>query len=155
MKPRPAWQPHLHRRLAEILPLLAIAFCLCAPASAQQFPLVGRWEGSTSLNGLPVTSDADLYQNGTYRMQAESEAGLSFNIAGTYTVDPAQQMIHFVNHDWQPRDQCLPGLDFQMHCTPLPVPQTTDARYRFLGPDTIVLETPSMNIGPVQFQRLH
>ena len=155
MKPRLPWSPRLQKRLAKSLPMLAIAFCVCTSASAQQYPLVGRWEGSTSLNGLPVTSDADLYPNGTFSMQAESEAGLSFNITGNYTVDPAQQMIHFVNHDWQPKDQCLPGLDFQMHCTPLTVPQTEDAHYRFLGPDTIVVETPSMNIGPVQFQRLH
>lgn len=155
MKPRLPWPHRSPMRLAEALCLLAIAFGQSAPAVAQQYPLTGRWEGSTSLNGLPVTSDADLYPNGTYRMQAESEAGLSFNIAGSYTVDPARQIIHFVNHDWQPRDQCLPGLDFQMHCTPLPVPQTTDASYRFLGPDTIVVETPSLTIGPVQFQRLH
>ena len=155
MNPRLPWPARSLRGLAEASCLFAILFGLGAPASAQQYPLVGRWEGSTSLNGLPVTSDADLYPNGTYRMQAVSEAGLSFNIAGSYTIDPARQTIHFVNHDWQPRDQCLPGLDFQMHCTPLPVPPATDATYRFLGPDTVVVETPSMDIGPVQFQRLH
>jgi len=130
-----------------------MAMALGTEASAQQYPLPGRWEGSTSLNGLPVTSDATLNPDGSYAMQASSAAGLSFSIAGSYTVDPARQTIHFVNRDWEPKDQCLPGLDFQMHCTTLPVPRTIDARYRFLGPDAVVVETPSLDIGPVEFQR--
>ena len=131
--------------------LLALA---AQDSRAQQYSIVGNWEANVTLNGLPVTSDATLRQDGSFTMTGQSNPGLEFNVVGTYTVLPAQQTIRFVNRDWDPKEECLPGLDFQMHCTTLPVPQTLDARYRFLSPDAVVLESPSLDTGPVQFQRM-
>ena len=121
---------------------------------AQQYPLVGNWEANVTLNGLPITSDATLRQDGSFTMTAQSNPGLEFNLVGTYTVLLAQQTIRFVNRDWEPKEECLPGLDFEMHCTTLPVPQTLDARYKFLSPDAVILESPTLDTGPVQFQRM-
>src|SRR5579862_1139212 len=134
-----------------VFALLALA---AQDSRAQQYSIVGNWEANVTLNGLPVTSDATLRQDGSFTMTGQSNPGLEFNVVGTYTVLPAQQTIRFVNRDWDPKEECLPGLDFQMHCTTLPVPQTLDARYRFLSPDAVVLESPSLDTGPVQFQRM-
>ncbi len=135
---------------------LIVAFFAFAAreSSAQQYPLVGNWEANMTMSGLPITSDATLRQDGSFTMTGQSNPGLEFNVAGTYTILPAQQTIRFVNRDWEPKEECLPGIDFEMHCTTLAVPQTLDARYRFISPDAVVLESPSLDTGPVQFQRM-
>lgn len=141
-------------RITTIFAVFVLLAFAAQESRAQQYSIVGNWEANVTLNGLPVTSDATLRQDGSFTMTGQSNPGLEFNVVGTYTVLPAQQTIRFVNQDWEPKEECLPGLDFQMHCTTLPVPQTVDARYRFLSPDAVVLESPSLDTGPVQFQRM-
>jgi len=141
-------------RLSTMFTIFAFLALAAEDGRAQQYSMVGNWQANVTVNGLPVTSDATLRQDGSFTMTAQSSPGLEFNLVGTYTVMPAQQTIRFVNRDWEPKDECLPGLDFEMHCTTLPVPQTLDARYRFLSPDAVVLESPSLDTGPVQFQRM-
>ena len=142
------------RRLSTIFAILAVFALRAEQSAAQQYSMVGNWEANVTLNGLPVTSDATLRQDGSFTMTSQSNPGLEFNLVGTYTVLPAEQTIRFVNRDWDPKEECLPGLDFQMHCTTLAVPQTLDARYKFLSPDAVVLESSSLDTGPVQFQRI-
>ena len=142
------------RRLSTIIAIFAFFVLGAEQGEAQQYSMVGNWEANVTVNGLPVTSDATLRQDGSFTMTSQSNPGLEFNLVGTYTVLPAEQTIRFVNRDWDPKEECLPGLDFQMHCTTLAVPQTLDARYRFLSPDAVVLESPSLDTGPVQFQRM-
>jgi hypothetical protein len=125
-----------------------------ADGQAQDYPLVGNWEGSLSVNGLPVTSAATLRADGSFTVVGQSEPGLEFNLVGTYTVLRAQQTIRFVNRDWEPKEECLPGMDFQMHCTTLDVPPTLDAHYRFVSPDSVVVESPNLDVGPVQYMRM-
>lgn len=141
-------------QLAAIVLIAALFASAATESRAQQYPLVGNWEGNVTLNGLPVTSDATLRRDGSFTMTGRSDPGLEFNVVGTYTVSPTEQTIRFVNRDWDPKEECLPGLDFEMHCTTLPVPQTLDARYRFVSPDAVVLESPSLDTGPVQFERM-
>lgn len=141
-------------RLSTIFAVFVFLALAAQESRAQQYPLVGNWEANVTLNGLPITSDATLRQDGSFTMTAQSNPGLEFNLVGTYTVLPAQQTIRFVNRDWEPKEECLPGLDFEMHCTTLPVPQTLDARYKFLSPDAVILESPTLDTGPVQFQRM-
>jgi hypothetical protein len=125
-----------------------------AEAPAQQYSLVGDWRGAASLGGLPVTSNATLRADGSFSMLAESEPGLSFNVVGLYTVIPARQTIRFVNQQWSPKEQCLPGMDFQIHCTVLAIPPTLDVQYRFGSADVVVVQSPALTLGPVQYQRL-
>ena len=134
-----------------VVGLLALAG---ADASAQQYSLVGNWQGAASFGGLPVTSNAILRADGSFSMLAESQPGLSFNVVGNYTVIPAQQTIRFVNRDWSPKEQCMLGMDFQMHCTALAVPPTLDVQYRFGSADVVVVQSPSLTVGPVQYQRI-
>ena len=141
-------------RTAAIALILAFFAFPLKDSRAQQYPLVGHWQANVTLNGLPVTSDATLRPDGSFTMTGQSDPGLEFNVVGTYMVLPAQQTIRFVNRDWEPKEECLPGLDFEMHCEALAVPQTLDARYRFISPDAVVLESPSLDTGPVQYQRM-
>jgi hypothetical protein len=142
------------RRLALFLLVGAVPVLGGAGTHAQQYSLVGNWQGAASLGGLPVTSNATLRADGSFSMLAESEPGLSFNVVGVYTVIPAQQTIRFVNREWSPREQCMPGMDFQIHCTALAVPPTLDVQYRFGSADLVVVQSPSLTIGPVQYQRV-
>ena len=139
-----------------VVMLLFVAFLAGAAGEglAQQYPIAGNWEANVTLNGLPVTSDATLRADGSFTMTGQSGPGLEFNVVGTYKVLPAQQTIRFVNRDWEPKEECLPDMDFVMQCTTLAVPQTLDARYKFISPDAVVLESPSLDSGPVQFQRM-
>ena len=141
-------------RLAAIALIVALLTSAAKDSRAQQYSLVGDWEGNVTLNGLPVTSDATLRQDGSFTMTGQSDPGLEFNVVGTYTVLPAQKTIRFVNRDWDPKEECLPGIDFEMHCTTLPVPQTLVARYRFISPNAVILESPGLDTGPIQFQRM-
>jgi len=141
-------------RTAAIALIFAFLAFPLKESRAQQYPLVGHWQTNVTLNGLPVTSDATLSPDGSFTMTGQSDPGLEFNVVGTYTVLPGQQTIRFVNRDWDPKEECLPGLDFEMHCETLAVPQTLDARYRFISPDAVVLESPSLDTGPVQYQRM-
>jgi hypothetical protein len=142
------------KRLGAACLAVLVAGLAAGDSPAQSNSLLGVWEGTVSLNGLPVLSDATLRADGSFSLQATSDPGLSFDLSGTYTVMPAQQTIRFVNRRWYPGEECLPGLDFQMHCTRIDVPQTTDVRYRFLSPDAIVAETQSLSVGPVEFRRI-
>ena len=146
--------PAIMRKVALGLPVGILAALALSDVPAQQYSLVGNWEGATTFNGLPVTSSATLRSNGSFTMEAESGPGLAFNIVGTYTVMPGQQTVRFHNRDWDPREACLPGLDFQLHCTAFAVPRTLDARYRFVSSDIVILEAPSLAVGPVQYRRM-
>ena len=141
-------------RLSAIFAISAFLTLAAQDSPAQQYSMVGNWEAVVTFNGLPVTSDATLRQDGSFTMTAQSNPGLEFNLVGTYRVFPGEHTVRFVNRDWDPKEECLPGLDFEMHCTTLAIPQTLDAHYRFLSPDTVVLESPSLDTGPVQFQRM-
>jgi hypothetical protein len=123
-------------------------------ATAQEYSLVGAWQGAAFFGGLPVTSNATLRPDGSFTMLAESEPGLSFNVVGFYTVIPAQQTIRFVNRDWSPKEECLPGMDFQLHCSAVAVPPTLDVQYRFGSADVVVVQSPSLTLGPVKYQRM-
>jgi len=123
-------------------------------ARAQQYPLIGSWEGTTTVAGLPVTSDATLGADGSFRMTASADPALAFDVAGTYIVDAARQVIRFQSRSWAPQQECLPGLDFQLHCADIEVPRPLDVRYRFLSPDSMVVDSPQLTLGPVQYQRV-
>jgi hypothetical protein len=140
-------------RLSRNFAIFAFLALTAEDGRAQQYSLVGNWEANVTLNGFPITSEASLRQDGSFTMNAQSNPGLEFNVDGTYTVSPAAQTIRFINRDWEPKEECLPGLDFEIHCTTLPVPQVLDAHYRFLSPDMVVLESPGLDTGPVQYQR--
>jgi hypothetical protein len=124
---------------------LLLGICLAlgpAPARAQQYSLVGSWQGEFQFNGLPVTADASLLPDGSFHLVAESQPLLEFQLDGSYTVPPGQGIIKTFNRRWRPAEQCLPGMDFQLHCVTIPVPRETTLRYRFASPTTLFLQSP-------------
>jgi hypothetical protein len=112
------------------------------PAPAQQYSLVGGWQGEFLFNGLPVTADASLRSDGSFHLVAESQPLLEFVLDGSYTAPPGQGIIKTFNRRWRPAEQCLPGMDFQLHCLTIPVPRETVLRYRFASPTTLLLQSP-------------
>ncbi len=96
-----------------VVGLLALAG---ADASAQQYSLVGNWQGAASFGGLPVTSNAILRADGSFSMLAESQPGLSFNVVGNYTVIPAQQTT--TAEDFSLFQRKVPGMFFFLGVTP-------------------------------------
>jgi hypothetical protein len=123
--------------------LLGIWFCLAPPpARAQSYSLVGGWQGELEWNGLPVTADASLGADGSFHLVAQSQPLLEFELDGSYSLPAGQGIIRTFNRRWRPAEQCLPGMDFQLHCVTIPVPRETILRYRFTSPATLLLQSP-------------
>jgi hypothetical protein len=129
-------------RLGTLL-LLGVWLCLWpSTGRAQQYPLVGGWQGEFQFNGLPVTADASLLADGSFHLVAQGQPLLDFTLDGSYTAPPGQGVIKTFNRRWRPAEQCLPGMDLQYHCVTIPVPRETVLHYRFTSPTTLLLTSP-------------
>lgn len=117
--------------------LVLVAFVSLSTASrAQQHPIVGAWQGSTSFMGNPGSVQTVLLPNGTYKtliLTSFQGRPIHYGESGVYQMID-NNTIHFSVRDYDPKTK--------PDGTPL-IPQTESIfKFWFLNATTVVFQSP-------------
>jgi hypothetical protein len=74
-------------------------------------------------------------------------------IVGKYRIIGADT-IEFENSDYDPKEQCLPGPNYQTRCYRLRIPDRETDYFRFLNPNTLVIQSVVRGVPPIRYRRL-